>query len=86
MDEWMDELAAALGEEPLEAREVGAILKLARDVAHGVERKLAPLSTFAAGVLVGRRIAEGVPRAEALTEALSAARSLIPSASGPPPG
>jgi len=78
VDEWMDNLAAALGEEPMEPNEVGAVLKLARDVAHGVERRLAPLSTFVAGVHVGRRIAEGSPKEDALAEAVAAARALIP--------
>ena len=83
MDEWMDKLVAALGEEPLEAREMGAVLKLARDVAHGVERKLAPLSTFVAGVHVGRRIAEGSLKEDALAEAVAAARALIPAQAEP---
>jgi len=84
MDDWIDELTAALGEDPLDPREMGAVLKLARDVAHGVERKLAPLSTFAAGLHVGRRLAQGTPRAVALAEAVDAATSLIPT--GPAPG
>ena len=83
MDEWMDKLAAALGEEPMEAREIGAILKMARDVAHGVERRLAPLSTFVAGVHVGRRIAQGSPKEDALAEAVEAARALIPAQADP---
>ena len=83
MDEWIDELAAALGEEPVDARDMGAVLKLARDVAHGVERRLAPLSTYVAGIHVGRRIAEGSPKADALAEAVAAARALIPAQADP---
>jgi len=78
VDEWMDKLAVALGEEPVDPKEMGALLKLARDVAHGVERKLAPVSTFVVGMHVGRRAAEGMPRTQALTEAVHAARALIP--------
>jgi hypothetical protein len=78
LNEWIDNLATALGEEPVNPREMGSVLKLARDVAHGVERKLAPVSTFLAGVHAGRRAAEGTPRGQALAEALEAARALIP--------
>jgi uncharacterized protein DUF6457 len=78
LDEWIDTLATALGEEPVNPREMGAVLKLARDVAHGVERKLAPVSTYLAGVHAGRKAAEGTPRAQALAEALEAAKALIP--------
>jgi hypothetical protein len=78
VDEWIDELALALAEEPIDPREMGAVLKLARDVAHGVERKLAPVATFLAGVHAGRRAADGTPRAQALAEAVEAAQALIP--------
>jgi hypothetical protein len=84
VDAWIDELATALGEEPVDAREAGAILKLARDVAHGVERKLAPLSTYLAGIHVGRRMAEGSSREQPLAEVLDASRALIPAQ--PEPG
>ena len=77
MEEWIDRLATALGEEPVDPKEMGALLKLARDVAHGVERKLAPVSTFVVGMHVGRRAAEGMPRTQALTEAIDAAHDLI---------
>ena len=83
MDEWIDNFASALGQESMEAREVGAVLKLARDVAHGVERKLAPLSTFVVGIHVGRRTAEGLSREDALAEALDAAQALIPPHAAP---
>lgn len=78
MDEWIDRLAAALGEDPMDPSEMGAMLKLARDVAHGVERKLAPLSTFVVGIHVGRSVAGGLPREKALDQAVEAARALIP--------
>jgi Domain of unknown function (DUF6457) len=78
VDDWVDRLADALGERRLDPREAGAILKLARAVAHGVERRLAPLSAYVAGLYVGREATEGTPPGEALDEALRAARSLIP--------
>jgi Domain of unknown function (DUF6457) len=78
VDEWMERMAHALGEEPLTQPEVGAILKLARDVAHGVERKGAPLATFLAGLHAGRQAGAGLSRREALAQAVEAARDLIP--------
>jgi hypothetical protein len=73
----LEKLAASLGERPLGAREISQVLKLARDVAHGVERRLAPLAAFLAGAHVGRRAAEGASPEEALSEAMRAAASLL---------
>jgi hypothetical protein len=78
VDDWIDRLARSLGEEPISPGEMGAVLKLARDVAHGVERKLAPVSTYLAGVYAGRIAASGGARARALGEAVDAARHLVP--------
>jgi hypothetical protein len=78
VDEWIDRFAGALGEGTIQPKEMGQILRLARDVAHGVERRLAPLSSFVVGLYVGRRTAEGIPRDRALSDALEAARRLIP--------
>lgn len=80
MDEWqwLDSLAEALGEPPVDRGQIGAMLRLSRDVAHGVERKMAPLSTFVAGMHVGRRAAEGATSDEALQEVLDAANALVP--------
>jgi uncharacterized protein DUF6457 len=77
-DEWLSRLAADLGEPPLTSRETGHVLKLAREVAHGVERKLAPLAAYLAGVHVGRRGAQGVSPDEALSEAVRAAAAILP--------
>jgi hypothetical protein len=60
---------------------MGAVLRLAREVAHGVERKLAPVSTFLAGVHAGRLAAGGGDRGEALDRAVDRLLALIP-----PPG
>jgi uncharacterized protein DUF6457 len=78
LEGWMGRLADELGEQPLSPKEVSQVLKLARDVAHGVERKLAPLAAFVAGVHVGRRTGEGGPREEAIAEAVRAAAALVP--------
>jgi hypothetical protein len=83
MNDWIDELARELGIDPLAPEEMGALLKLARDVAHGVERKFAPLSTYLLGVAVGARAGSGADRAGELGSALSAARAFLPPAAGP---
>jgi len=77
MDEWLDRWANALGERAVSGEEVGAMLRLSREVAHAVERRLAPLSTYLAGIHVGRRLAEGATPAEALTEVRRAADALL---------
>jgi len=56
---------------------VETVLDLARVVAHGSERKSAPLSTYLAGQYVAERIRAGVPRAEALAEAVAIGRRLL---------
>ncbi len=76
---WLDQLATSLaerrGEEPskLTNEKIGALLDVARDVAHGTERKNAPLATFLLGVHVGRKPGDG-----ALDEAAAIARDLLP--------
>ena len=82
MAEWIDDLAAAFGDEPLTPQEVDSLLGVARDVAHGVERKVTPLSTFLLGAAVGRRTAVGVSRAEAMGPALATLRDTLSAASG----
>jgi Domain of unknown function (DUF6457) len=51
LDDWTDAVRQALDLDPFEA---GIVLDLARDVAHGVMRPAAPLSTYLLGVAVGR--------------------------------
>ena len=70
MDNWIDELARALGQEPLTSAETTQLLDAARDVAHRVERKMTPLSTFVIGCAVGREIAGGANRPETLSAML----------------
>lgn len=57
--------------------ETDAVLDLARAVAHGSERKYAPLSTFLAGQFVAERVRTGVPRADALHEAVALAERAL---------
>jgi hypothetical protein len=77
-DAWIGLLARHLEEDALTPKELGQVLKLAREVAHGVERKLAPPAAYLAGIHAGRRLAEGRSRGEALAEAVEVALSLLP--------
>lgn len=52
LDRWLAALATELGIDRASVP-VGAVLDLARDVAHGVARPAAPLSTFVVGLAVG---------------------------------
>ena len=78
MEGWIDELAAALGEEPLTREEASDLLGAARDVAHRVERKITPLAAFLLGSSVGRATSGGSTRAEALRRALETPEGLLP--------
>ncbi len=78
MDDWIDQLAAALGEEPLSREETNRLLEVARDVAHGVERKVTPLAAFLLGSAVGRNISAGAARSDAMGAALETLRSALP--------
>lgn len=51
---WIDDLADSLEVDRLEADEIDTLLETARDVAHQIERKVTPLSTFLLGIAVGR--------------------------------
>lgn len=73
MEAWIDRLAVALGEEPLAPSEVEALLAAAREVAHGVERRVTPLTAFLAGMAVGRQRGQQ-PREVSLTHALEVVR------------
>jgi len=80
MDAWIDRLAEGLGEPPLSPEEAETLLEVARDVAHRVERKVTPLSTFLLGLAVGRNEAAGAERAAALGGPLATLRGLLPDA------
>lgn len=56
LEEWTRQVVKALGlpEELSDAAVRTVVLDLARDVAHGVTRPAAPLTTFLAGVAAGR--------------------------------
>ena len=50
---WLDQIAQALGVDATDVP-VDELLDLTRDVAHGVERKAAPLTTFMLGLAAGQ--------------------------------
>lgn len=83
MADWIERLAEDLGEDPLTEEETNRLLGASREVAHRVERKITPLSTFLLGAAVGRGLAGGTTRDQALRTALDALESILPEA---PPG
>ena len=78
MDEWLEQLATALGVDPVDEGQVVEILDAARDVAHNVERKLTPVAAFLLGAAVQRRIGHGATSSDALQDALVELRSVLP--------
>jgi hypothetical protein len=75
---WIDQLAASLGEDALSKEEAGRLLGVARDVAHRVERKITPLATFLLGAAVGRAVADGAARPDAMAASLEALQAILP--------
>ena len=83
MEDWIDRLAAALGEDPLSESETTRLLGVSREVAHRVERKITPLAAFLLGSATGGSVAGGASRADALAAALATLERLLPAS---PPG
>jgi Domain of unknown function (DUF6457) len=77
-DAWLDRLSDQLGVDALSADERSRVLAVARDVAHGVERRITPLATFLLGAAVAKRASEGSSFEDALRSGVDAVRSLIP--------
>jgi Domain of unknown function (DUF6457) len=69
LDQWVEAASAELGVEPGDGA-VRAVLDLARDVAHQVERPAAPMTAFLAGLAVagGQPLADVAARLRALAE------------------
>jgi Domain of unknown function (DUF6457) len=86
MNDWFESYAQALEkklgeEEPAVHLSKGAknpLLDMARIVAHGTERKNAPLAAYVAGRYVAARAHQGIDEGAALAEAFAAAQALIP--------
>ena len=71
MNDWLMHAAAILGVEPLGEDEQERLLGVARDVAHGVERKLTPIATYLIGAAVERRVAAGLDPGAAFAGAVA---------------
>ncbi len=78
MEAWIDQLAERLGEDPLSERETSLLLETARDIAHRVERKITPLAAFLAGSAVGRSMAGGASRRDAVETVVDTIRAMLP--------
>ena len=59
MSGWTDGLALALGVPALTEEQTTMLLQASREVAHRVERRETPLSTYLAGVAAGLRLRGG---------------------------
>lgn len=53
LNDWLAEVAPELGLDP-DVVPIGKVLDIARDVAHGVARPAAPLTTFLVGLALGQ--------------------------------
>ena len=82
MDEMLQRLADALGVAALTQEEQRLLLDCARDVAHGSERRHAPLSAFLLGVAAGR---SEVDRETVVRESVERVRAVVADDGGPPP-
>jgi hypothetical protein len=76
VDRWIEAACAELGLDPGQVP-VKAVLDLARDAAHQVERPAAPLTTFLLGLAVGA----GAPLADAARQLADLAARWEPSGS-----
>jgi hypothetical protein len=73
LDEWTDAVCLELGLDPAVV-DRSLVLDLARDVAHGVARPAAPLTTFLMGLAAGRNGAT----LDAVRAADASVRMLLP--------
>ena len=84
MDDWLGQLAMLLGEPQLSDEEQGLLLDVARDVAHGTERKATPTATSPLGIAVARRVAAGEDRHAGAGPARTHPAGLLPGTEGAP--
>lgn len=78
MSDWTDRLAETLGVAPLDAEQKDSLLHASREIAHRVERKETPLSTYLLGVAAGKRMASGADPSKALHDVLDLSLTLLP--------
>ncbi len=77
-----DDFAAALSRAAMTdigigPEEVATLLDLARDVAHGTERRFAPVVSYLVGQYVVARTRDGAQLSQALDEAVDVANRLL---------
>lgn len=73
IEDWVNELCEALGV-PADTVDVPALLDLARDAAHHVERPAAPITTYIVGLAAGRAGADASTVADLTERATQLAR------------
>lgn len=78
MSAWTDRLASDLGVPTLPGPAEATLLRASRDVAHRVERKDTPISTYLLGVAAGMRIGGGTDPDAALQEVLAVLVAALP--------
>jgi Domain of unknown function (DUF6457) len=83
MSGWLDDLAGALGVDPLSNQEIGRLLPTAREIAHRLERKDTPLATFLLGMATGQRVEAGTARPDAFQEVVDVALARLPDEPAP---
>lgn len=77
MDEWIGSYRRELRGDAWGDVDLERVLDLARVVAHGTERKNAPLAAFMAGRYVASQESAGTQAAEALEQAIERAERLL---------
>lgn len=77
MDDWLQRLATTIGVDTLTEEQSEELLVAARDVAHGVERKITPLATFLLGAAVQRGIGHGRTHEEAFDQVMASLRTIL---------
>src|SRR5712691_11276216 len=83
MSDWTDRLADTLGVARIEHGQEGPLLRASRDIAHRVERKDTPLTTYLIGLAVGSAIGRGTAVGVALDDALATVLGALPPESIP---
>ncbi len=77
MDAWLQRLATTVGVDALSDEQAEVLLDVARDVAHGVERKATPLATFLLGAAVQRGVGGGLTHEEAFIRVVAELRTTL---------
>lgn len=78
---WSEQVEALTGIEAWDRVETDLVLDLARDVAHGTERRFAPLTAYAVGVAVGQALGDATTaedRQDALRRLVTALTEAVP--------